>query len=133
MSANDTIPTQTIRSNNKGIPGWNSHVKPYKDKSIFANDMWKQAGKPVSGPLAEMRKFARTRYHWAIKQVKRQKYSILLNNTAKQLSTKSYREFWQTIKKLQGHDKTVTNIVDDTSADKEIGVKIVEMIILIKQ
>ena len=99
ISANDTIPTRIIRGNNKGMPGWNSHVKPFKDKSIFWNDIWKQAGKPVSGPLAELRRFTRTKYHWAIKQAKRQKDSIILNNTAKQLLNKSYKEFWSTIKK----------------------------------
>ena len=67
ISANDTIPTHIIRGNNKGMPGWNSHVKPFKEKSIFWNDMWKQAGKPVSGPIAEIRRFTRTKYHWAIK------------------------------------------------------------------
>ena len=83
ISANETIPIQTIRGNKKGIPGWNTHVQPYKDKSIFANDMWKQAGRPVSGPLTDMRKSTRAKYHWAIKQVKKQKDTILLNNTAK--------------------------------------------------
>ena len=99
ISANGTIPTQTIKSDIKGIPGWNTYVKPYKDASILWNDMWKQAGKPTNGPLAEKRRCARTKYHWAIKQVKRQKDSILLNNTANQLLNKSYREFWTTIKK----------------------------------
>ena len=93
ISSNETIPIQTIRGNTKCISGWNTHVRPYKDKSIFANDMWKQAGRPISGPLADMRKFARAKYHRAIKQVKTHKYAILLNNTAKQLYTKSYTFF----------------------------------------
>ena len=67
ISANGTIPTQTIKSDNKGIPGWNTYVKPYKDASILWNDMWKHAGKPANGPLAEKRRCARTKYRWAIK------------------------------------------------------------------
>ena len=82
--------------------------------------MWKQAGKPANGPLAEKRRCARTKYHWAIKQVKRQKDSILLNNTANQLLNKSYREFWTTIKKLQGYDKALANVVDDACTDSDI-------------
>ena len=120
ISANDTIPTQTIKYNKKGIPGWNSHVKQFKDASIFWNDMWKQAGKPVSGQLAEERRLARIRYHWAIKQVKRQKDNILLDKTAKQLLNKSYREFWSTIKRLQCYDKTKSNVVDDACTDSDI-------------
>ncbi len=30
----------------RGVPGWNEFVKPYKDKSIFWNDVWKNAGSP---------------------------------------------------------------------------------------
>ena len=65
----------------KGIPGWNSFVEPYKDKSIFWNDVWKSAGMPKNGQLAELRNFTRAKYHWAIKQVKCEKYNIILNQT----------------------------------------------------
>ena len=33
---------------------------------------------------------------------------------------KSYKEFWSTIKKLQGHDKTIAKVVDDAYTDKDI-------------
>ena len=45
---------------------------------------------------------------------------MYLNNTANQLLNKSYREFWTTIKKLQGHNKTVVNVVDDAFTEKDI-------------
>ena len=82
--------------------------------------MWKQAGKPVSGQIAEERRLSRIRYHWAIKQVKRQKDNILLEKTAKQLSNKSYREFWSTIKRLRCYDKTKSSVVDDAYTDSDI-------------
>ena len=120
ISGKDTIPTKRVCNKNIGVPGWNSYVKPYKDKSMFWNDIWKQAGKPVSGHIAEERKFARPRYHWSIKQVKKNKDSIILNKTTKQLESKSYTLFWSTIKKMNGNDKTVVNVMDDVCSDKEI-------------
>ncbi len=47
----------------KGIPGWNEYVRPYKDKSIFFNDIWKNAGCLASGQLADLRRFSRSKYH----------------------------------------------------------------------
>ena len=68
---------------------WNDFVKPYKDKSIFWNELWVSDGKPTSGILFDLRKFARSKYHWAIKQVKKNKDTIILNKTAQQLASKS--------------------------------------------
>ena len=93
-----TIPTRTISNKSKGIPGWNDFVRPFKDKSILCNELWVSAGKPTSGTLFDERKFARTRYHWAIRYVKKNKESIILNKTAEQLSQKSFRNFWKFIK-----------------------------------
>ena len=53
----------------KGLPGWNEYVKPFKDKSIFWNDIWKSAGSPVTGQLATIRRNTRARYHQAIKHI----------------------------------------------------------------
>ena len=119
MCAHDTIPVHTINSK-KGIPGWNNYVKPYKDKSIFWNDIWKSAGKPIVGQLADLRKFTRAKYHWAIKQVKREKDNIILHNTAQQLASKSFREFWITMKKLNGNKNVIAKIVDNKNNDDEI-------------
>ena len=117
-----TIPIQKINSNNnkRGIPGWNDFVKPYKDQSIFWNELWVSDGKPPSGELFDHRKFARYKYHWAIKQVKKNKDKIILNKTAQQLTNKSYRDFWKTIKKLKGNEKIIAKVIDDKNTDATI-------------
>ncbi len=60
--ANIAIPRQSVNGK-PGIPGWNEFVKPYKDKSIFWNDVWKNAGSPDNGQLADLRRFSRSKYH----------------------------------------------------------------------
>ncbi len=87
--ANIAIPRQNVNGK-RGVPGWNEFVKPYKDKYIFWNDVWKNVGSPVSGQLADLRRFSRLKYHWAIKQVKRNVDEIIKEKTAFTLRNKSF-------------------------------------------
>ena len=120
-SADKTIPTKRISSNGKGgIMGWNDFVKPYKEKSIFWNNIWKDAGSPQQGELANVRRFARYKYHWAIKTVNKQNNNRILEKTAEQLVTKSFRKFWQIVKNLKGKDNRSSNIIDGKVNDNDI-------------
>ena len=120
IAAELTIPTKIVTNVPKGIPGWNEYVKPYKNKSIFCHDLWVSAGKPSSGQLFDDRKFARYKYHWAIKQARKNKDNIILNKTAQQLTQKSFNEFYKTIKKLKGNSNIVPTVIDNKCTDGEI-------------
>ena len=109
--ANATIPNKRY-SNRQGLVGWNDFVKPYKEKSIFWHDIWKTSGKPQTGQLAELRRFSRSRYRWAVRKAKRDTDRLILNETAQQLASKSFREFWKTMKKLKGTNKISSNVID---------------------
>ena len=117
--ANATIPNKIYREK-RGIHGWNEFVKPFKDKSLFWHDIWKSADSPTSGPLADLRKFTRSKYHWAVKKAKRDTDQLILNETAQQLASKSFREFWKTIKRLKGTNKISSNVVDGICNEQEI-------------
>ena len=117
--ANATIPNKRY-SSKKGIHGWNEFVKPFKEKSIFWHNIWKSAGSPVSGPLTNMRRFTRSKYHWAVKKAKQDTNSLIINETAQQLASKSFREFWGTIKRLKGTNKVTSNVVDGICNDQGI-------------
>ena len=120
IAAELTIPTKIVTNEPKGIPGWNEYVKPYKNKSIFCHDLWVSAGKPTSGQLFDDRKFARYKYHWVIKQARKNKDNIILNKTAQQLTQKSFNEFYKTIKKLKGNSNIVPTVIDNKCTDGEI-------------
>lgn len=113
------IPRQRVNGN-RGIPGWNEYVRPYKDKSIFWHDIWKNAGCPASGQLADLRKSSRSKYHWAIKQVKKNADEILKENTAVTLRNKSFKDFWKTIKKMKGRNNCSSGIIDGRCTDEDI-------------
>ena len=53
--------------NNKNLLGWNAYVKDKRDKAIFWHKMWKDAGSPKDGAIADLRRSTRAEYHKAIK------------------------------------------------------------------
>ena len=108
------------QSNKRGIMNWNSFVQPYKDKSIFWHDVWKSAGCPANGHLADLRRFSRSKYHWAIRKVKYEERQYNIDKTADQLCNKSFNEFWKTIRKLSGSNKSTANVVDGCTSDDAI-------------
>ena len=67
-----------------------------------------------------MRKFTCSKYHWAVKKAKRDTDQLILNETAQQLASKSFREFWKTIKRLKGTNKISSNVVDGICNEQEI-------------
>lgn len=85
----------------KGIPGWNEYVRPYQDKFIFWIDIWKNASCLASRQLADLRRFSTLKYHWTIKQVKRNVDEILKKNTTVTLRNISFKDFWKIIKKIR--------------------------------
>ncbi len=114
------IPRQRVNGK-KGIPGWNEYVRPYKDKSIFWHGIWKNAGCPASGQLADLRRFSRSKYQWAIKQAERNADEILKKNTAVTLRNKSFKDFWKIIKKMKGRNMCSSGIIDGRCTDEDIG------------
>ena len=120
FSANSTIPNKTYNSKNKGIHGWNHFVKPYKDESLFWHDIWKNVGSPTSGPLADKRRLTRSKYHWAVNMAKRDTEMLILNDSAKQLASKSFREFWKSMKRLKGTNRVTSNVIDGICNDQDI-------------
>ena len=106
--------------NKRGLMNWNNIVQPYKDKSIFWYDVWRSSGCPAHGQLADLRRFSRTRYHWAIRQARKDEKQFIINETADQLNNKKFNEFWNTIRKLNGSNKVIASVVDGKTSDIDI-------------
>ena len=118
--ANSAIPSKTYKMGSKSIHGWNDFVKPYKDESMWWHDIWKSVGSPTTGPLADKRRLTRSKYHWAIKKARRDTDMLILNESAKQLASKSFREFWSTMKRIKGTNKVTSNVIDGICNDQDI-------------
>ena len=103
-----------------GTMGWNNFVQPYKEKSIFWHNIWKSAGCPVTGQLADLCRFTQAKSHWAIKRTKRDADEYLRNKTANQMVNKSSDKFWSSIRKMKGSENTIASVVDDQTTDGAI-------------
>ena len=53
------------------IPGWQEHVKPFREDSVFWHAVWRSAGCPIQGDLFENMKKSRNSYHYAVRKVKK--------------------------------------------------------------
>ncbi len=107
-------------SGRRGIPGWNESVQLYKEKCLFWHDVWKSAGCPAQGQLADLRRHTRRKYHWAIKQVKKNKDRTIKEQTAITLTNKSFKDFWAIIKRMNKSTNTFSGIVDGYCNDQNI-------------
>ena len=124
LSASMTVPQKT-RTNNIGkykskYPGWNQYVKPKRENSILWHKIWKQAGSPTEGQLFEIRRYTRKQYHDAILYVQKNKDNIIKFKVADSLSSKSYRDFWKEIKRLNTVKDNRASIIDNVTGSSRI-------------
>ena len=63
-----TIPSSiTKKPYKKSIQGWNAYVRNKQHDAIFWHNIWKSAGSPQHGVLADLRHSTRSQYHQAEK------------------------------------------------------------------
>ena len=52
-------------SSRKSIPGWQEHVKPFKQEAEFWYQEWKKVGKPRNGILYDNMRFFKNQFRYA--------------------------------------------------------------------
>ncbi|KAI3385219.1 hypothetical protein SNEBB_001120, partial [Seison nebaliae] len=104
----------------RGKPGWTEFVEPFREKSIFWHGVWKSAGSPNQGQLYNLRRFTRSKYHWAIKHIKKNADYLLKCKTANFLKHKSFTDFWRTIRKMKATGSHLSCVVDGKVTDDDI-------------
>ena len=85
----------------KRMPGWNQFVRDDKNSCLKWHNIWKEAGSPSEGVLADIRKTTRAKYHKSIEYIKKHKDNILKNDIASSLQNKKFSDFWNEIRKLK--------------------------------
>ena len=70
----------------KCVPGWNDHVRKYRDASIFWHTVWKQCGSPAAGVVAQVKRRASAEYKRARKRVERDRQVIIAQKMADSLT-----------------------------------------------
>ena len=115
LQADSVLPSK--QGGKKTIPGWNTHIKPFKDNNKFWYDIWKSCGRPRNGYLFEyMKEAARRNYMYAIRRVKRKESEMRNVRLTEALLQSDSRDFFTEIKRINAHPKSSHGINGSTDA-----------------
>lgn len=98
-ACNSKVPGGII-GKNRGIKGWNKHVKEFHKQARIKFKLWMWYGQPSCGPIFEdmriARKIFKSRLKWCIKNQEKIEMDILASLHSK----KSFSSFWKSTKKF---------------------------------
>jgi hypothetical protein len=118
-AANNCIP-YTGATNKKRTAGWATKVQPYKDRALFWHHIWTEMNRPHTGVVAQIRRETRAAYHRAIRSAIREEDESARLKFAECLLKNDKRDFWNEVKKIRRHDKTVPTVVDNCNSPERI-------------
>ena len=64
------------RASRGGIPGWAEEVEPYRQESVRCHKLWLELRRPNTGPTHDAMVRSRTRYHHAVRRIKRMEQEL---------------------------------------------------------
>jgi exonuclease III len=108
------------KSKGKVIPSWSETIEPLRDTSLFWHSLWISNGRPKSGPVAEVMRSTRAKYHKAIKDAKQHDTELRRIRFAQSHETRDSTQFWSEVKKITSTNKVVATSIDGKSDQKEI-------------
>lgn len=120
LEAGDTNIPHTGKGYKKVIPGWNDNVAEIRQQAIFWHQLWKCNNCPTQGVLADVRKYTRAKYHYALRDIKRNIELNRANSMADALLNNKTRSFWSEIQKVKASTKSVPNMVDSIQGSDAI-------------
>ena len=87
---------------------------------IFWHRIWKSNGCPEAGIIADIRKNARSCYHYAIRDARRNQQQHRAQKMANSILQSNNRQFWTEVKKLNSSKCKFPTCVDGASGTKDI-------------
>ena len=110
-----------INKKRKPTAGWNTEVKPFKDRSMFWSSVWKSAGKPLNNTLHQIMKRCRNLYHFQAKKVLKAQNEIKRSKLLSCLTsdTSNGTDIFTEVKKLRNGPRTVASVIDGQSSKIE--------------
>ena len=102
------------------VPGWNDLCAHRKELALLWHWRWKDAGRPKSGHICEMRRQSRLQYHYAVRKAQQYKDKLQSGKLAQSLLDKNVKSFWHDVRKIKGQSKAIPGSVDNVSGDCNI-------------
>jgi hypothetical protein len=117
-----TIPLsgQSKNINGGGIAGRNEYVRPYRDKSLFWHKIWKEAGSPRNGALADIMRSIRFKYHSSIRESRKNEECLRKQAFAESVLANKTRDFWKEVNKMRRKHTKFPSVVDAQTDNNDI-------------
>jgi len=101
-------------------PRWREEVKPIRDRAMVWHNVWRDAGRPLSGILFDLRQKTRREYHQAVRKLKNREKDYRKCRMAEHVATNDNRGLWSEIKKVQQVHKASPASVDGNASPQDI-------------
>ena len=102
------------------VPYWNQEIRPLKNDSIFWHWLWRECGKPSEGIIVDIYKRCKKRYHYAIKNLKKQENILRNARMAEAIVQNNSRDLWKEINKMKPRSKVIPPHVDGCTDNKAV-------------
>lgn len=120
LVASATNIPQAGKGYKKVIPGWKDNVAQIRRQAIFWHKLWKCNNCPMNGAIADIRRYTRTKYHYALRDIKKNMDTKRANSMAYALLNNKSRNFWSEIQKVKSSNKCATNMIDSIQGSEAI-------------
>ena len=108
------------KSKHQTVPYWSEEVKPLRESSLFWHAILKDNGSPRSGPVADVMRATRVKYHKAVKDLKQQENELRKSRFAENHKDKNPTQFWHEVKKMSRSKRVSPTSIDGKYDDMEI-------------
>lgn len=112
--------SKSRQSDIKIIPGWNDQVKDLHSEARDAYILWRDLGKPRSGPACQLMRRTRLVFKYALRHCKRQEESARADAMAKDLHNNKAKSFWSKVAKVQNNELPLPTEVNKCNGEDEI-------------
>ena len=102
LTADNILPNTSSNSNNSNIvAGWNEYVREHRETALYWHHFWIDIGRPPQGDIGLSRRRTRSKYHYAIRYVNKERNRIRSNRMAEEISNKNDRNLWNEARQLK--------------------------------
>ena len=120
LTAAESALPKTTFNRSKRKPGWNEFVRPAREKLLLWHNIWTNAGRPKTGTLADIMRWTRAAYHYAIRRIKREEDDIVKERFAATITSDQNRDFWTEVQKIANKTAGTSATVDGISEPDRI-------------
>ncbi len=104
----------------KNIPRWSDHVEEICHDSLMWHRHWRECVQPHHGPVSELHRIRRARYHNAFRSVIKNSDRIRTEKMAEAIVGNRTRDLFKEARKIKGRYNAKPGSVDGCTRDKNI-------------